>query len=56
MMQEATKTAERPLQDYLAAVCERTDIRTGVPLPMGTHEFGGGVNFSFFSPTPAGVG
>lgn len=42
------KTPERPLHDYLAEVCECTDVRKGVPLPMGTHEYGGGVNFAFF--------
>jgi glycogen operon protein len=40
---------ERPLQDYAAQVSERTDVRIGVPLPMGTHEYGGGVNFAIFS-------
>jgi glycogen operon protein len=42
-------TPERPLQDYAAQVSERTDVRIGVPLPMGTHECGGGVNFAIFS-------
>jgi glycogen operon protein len=42
-------TPERPLQDYAAKVSERTDVRIGVPLPMGTHEYGGGVNFAIFS-------
>ena len=43
------KTPERPLHDYVAEVSERTEVRMGVPLPMGTHEYGGGVNFAFFS-------
>jgi glycogen operon protein len=43
------KTTGRPLHGYLAQVCERTNVRRGVPLPMGTHESGGGVNFAFFS-------
>ena len=43
------KTPERPLREYLARVCEHTTVRRGVPLPMGTHETEGGVNFSFFS-------
>lgn len=43
------KTPERPLQDYVAEVCERTEVRRGVPLPMGIHEYEGGVNFSLFS-------
>ena len=42
-------TSERPLADYVAEVSERTEVRMGVPLPMGTHEDGGGVNFAFFS-------
>ena len=42
-------TPERPLEDYLAQVSERTDVRIGVPSPMGTHEYGGGVNFAIFS-------
>ncbi len=41
--------AERPLDDYSAKVCERTEIRRGVPLPLGTHESEGGVNFALFS-------
>ncbi|MBK5282305.1 MAG: glycogen debranching protein GlgX [Nitrospiraceae bacterium] len=40
---------ERPLHDYVAKVSERTEVRRGVPLPMGTHEYGMGVNFAFFS-------
>ena len=40
---------ERPLHDYVAKVSERTEVRRGVPLPMGTHEYGRGVNFAFFS-------
>jgi glycogen operon protein len=41
--------SERPLHDYMAEVSERTGVRIGVPLPMGTHEYGRGVNFAFFS-------
>ena len=48
-------TPERPLQDYVAALSERTDVRRGVPLPMGTHEHGGGVNFALFSRHASGV-
>jgi isoamylase len=40
---------KRPLHNYLAEVSERTEIRRGVPLPLGTHESGGGVNFALFS-------
>ena len=43
------KTAERLLHDYAAELAERTVVRSGVPLPMGTLEDGGGVNFAFFS-------
>jgi len=42
-------TPERPLHDYLAEVCECTDVRVGVPLPLGTYTHGEGVNFAFFS-------
>ena len=43
------KTPERPLHDYLAEACECTEVRAGVPLPIGTHEYGEGINFAFFS-------
>ncbi len=42
-------TSERPLHDYVAEVSERTDVRVGVPLPLGTYARGDGVNFAFFS-------
>ena len=42
-------TSARPLHDYMVEVSERTEVRGGFPLPMGTHEYGGGVNFAFFS-------
>ena len=42
-------TSERPLHEYVAEVSELTAVRIGVPLPMGTHVYGGGVNFAFFS-------
>ena len=42
-------TSERPLHEYVSAVCERTDVRVGVPLPLGTYARGEGVNFAFFS-------
>ena len=41
--------SERPLHDYVTEVSERTDVRVGVPLPLGTYARGGGVNFAFFS-------
>jgi isoamylase len=43
------KTPERPLHDYLAEVCECIEVRAGVPVPIGTHEYGRGVNFAFCS-------
>lgn len=43
------KTPERPLHDYVVEVCECTEVRSGVPLPMGSHESEGGVNFALFS-------
>ncbi len=42
-------TSERPLHEYAAQVSEFTEVRTGMPLPMGTHGNGGGVNFALFS-------
>ncbi len=42
-------TPERPLDDYVAEVSEHTEVRRGVPLPLGPHESGGGVNFALFS-------
>jgi isoamylase len=40
---------ERPLRDYQEEISERTDVRIGVPLPLGTFARGEGVNFAFFS-------
>ena len=40
---------ERPLPEYLAEVSERSELRAGVPLPMGARSRGDGVNFAFFS-------
>ena len=42
-------TPEHPLPDYLAEVSERTEIRSGAPLPLGTDVSQGGVNFALFS-------
>ena len=42
-------TTERPPHDYAAEVSERTDVRVGVPLALGTYARGEGVNFAFFS-------
>jgi len=35
-------TSERPLHDYVVEVSERTDVRVGVPLPLGTYARGEG--------------
>ncbi|MGA2028407.1 MAG: alpha-amylase family glycosyl hydrolase, partial [Syntrophobacteraceae bacterium] len=43
------KTPQRELHDYISEVCERAGVRVGSPLPLGTWEMGGGVNFSIFS-------
>jgi isoamylase len=43
------KSSERPLSDYVADISEHTEVRRGVPLPLGAHEFAGGVNFALFS-------
>jgi isoamylase len=42
-------SSERPLHDYAAEVSERTDVRVGMPLPLGTYARAEGVNFAFFS-------
>ncbi|MHB1215991.1 MAG: glycogen debranching protein GlgX [Thiobacillus sp.] len=42
-------TPTRPLHDYAADVSEHTHVRRGVPLPLGPHTDGGGVNFALFS-------
>ena len=43
------KTPERPLHDYVAEVSEHSEVRRGVPLPLGTHESEGRINFILFS-------
>lgn len=42
-------TPERQLDEYIVKVSEHTDVRRSVPLPIGTHESEGGVNFALFS-------
>jgi hypothetical protein len=32
-------TPERPLHEYLVEVCEHSDVRVGVPLPLGPVVF-----------------
>ena len=48
-MAMTTKTAPRELHDYVSEISEHSDVRTGSPLPLGTQEKGGGVNFAIFS-------
>ena len=43
------KTPQRELHDYISEISERADVRAGSPLPLGTQERGGGVNFAIFS-------
>ena len=43
------KTPQPDLQDDLSDVAEHTDVRAGSPLPLGTQETEGGVNFAVFS-------
>jgi len=42
-------TSEHPLHEFLEAVSEGTDVRIGVPLPLGVYARGEGANFAFFS-------
>ncbi len=43
------KTPKRELHDYILEISERTEVRAGFPLPLGTQERAGGVNFAIFS-------
>jgi isoamylase len=43
------KKPERGLPDYISETSDRADVRAGSPLPLGTQEKGGGVNFAMFS-------
>ncbi len=43
------KTRQRELRDYISAISERADVRAGSPLPLGTQQWGAGVNFALFS-------
>ena len=43
------KTPQRELHDYISEISEHADVRAGSPLPLGTQEKGGGVNFAIFS-------
>jgi glycogen operon protein len=48
-MATMTKTAQRELHGYISEMSEHADVRAGSPLPLGTQEKGGGVNFAIFS-------
>ena len=43
------KIPQRELRDYIWEISERAEIRAGSPLPLGTQERGGGLNFAIFS-------
>ena len=43
------RTPQRELHDDISAIAERADVRAGSPLPLGTLERGGGINFAIFS-------
>jgi glycogen operon protein len=43
------KPPQRELHDYKSEIPERAGVRAGSPMPLGTHESGGGVNFAIFS-------
>ncbi len=43
------KKTQRDLRDYLSEISEHADVRVGSPLPLGTMEREGGVNFAIFS-------
>ena len=42
-------TSQRESHDYIPEISGSADIRVGSPLPLGTQESEGGVNFSIFS-------
>jgi len=46
---------ERSLPEYVADVCEHSTVRRGYPLPLGTYEMQGGINFAFVSRRASGV-
>jgi hypothetical protein len=39
---------QRYLLEYLSDTSESAEVRAGSPLPLGTQESGGGVNFAIF--------
>ena len=40
---------ERVFHEYLQEVCEPSEVRIGVPLPLEAYQRGDGVNFAIFS-------
>jgi len=48
-MATVTTKPERELHEYISEISELTDVRAGSPLPLGTQEVAGGVNFAVFS-------
>jgi glycogen operon protein len=43
------KASPHELHEYISEMSEHADVRVGSPLPLGTQETGGGVNFAIFS-------
>ena len=43
------KAPKRDLHDYISESSEHAHVRAGFPLPFGTQETEGGVNFAIFS-------
>ena len=43
------KKTLRELHDYISEISAHADVQVGSPLPLGTQETGGGVNFAIFS-------
>jgi glycogen operon protein len=41
--------AQHELRDYISKTSEHADVRPGSPLPFGSQELSGGVNFAIFS-------
>jgi hypothetical protein len=42
-------TRQREVRQYTSEISERTDVRAGSPLPLGTQGRAGWVNFALFS-------
>ena len=42
-------TSQRDLPDHISKIAGHADVRAGNPMPLGTHESDGGVNFAIFS-------